>query len=71
MNITKEDKIIFLIEEMEKVNISGEDIIGMLSILETENDIDEMLSLVVNTPTMTEEKFVKALIIVARKGVAV
>lgn len=68
MTITKEDKITFLVEEMEKVNISSEDIIGMISMLETEDMVDEMIRFLINTPNLTEEKVVKALIIVVREA---
>lgn len=61
MNISKKDKIFFLIEEMEKVNISKEDIIGMLSMIPEEEQIDEMIRFMVNTPNLTEEKVVRAL----------
>ena len=67
MNITEKDKLFFLIEEMEKVNISDEDIVGMLSMLDTEEMIDEMIRYLVNTPTLTKEKIVKALVIVTRE----
>lgn len=64
MNISKKDKIFFLIEEMEKVNISKEDIIGMLSMIPEEEQIDEMIRFMVNTPNLTEEKVVRALALV-------
>ena len=67
MNITEKDKLFFLIEEMEKVNISDEDIVGMLSMLDTEEMIDEMIRYLVNTPTLTKEKIVNALVIVTRE----
>ena len=66
MNISEKDKIFFLIEEMQKVDISNEDIIGMISMLKTEEMIDEMIRFLVNTPNLTKEKVVKALIIVTK-----
>ncbi len=66
MNISKKDKMFFLMEEMEKVNISGEDIVGMLSMLKNEKAIDELIRYIVNTPNLTKEKVVKALTIVTR-----
>ena len=66
MNISEKDKIFFLIEEMQKVDISGEDTIGMISMLKTEEMIDEMIRFLVNTPNLTKEKVVKALIIVTK-----
>ena len=68
MEITEKDKLIFLMEEMKKLNISGEDIIGMISMLETDEMIDEMIRYLVNTPNLTEEKVVKALILVMREA---
>lgn len=68
MTITEEDKIMFLIDEMKKVNISDENIVGMLSMLDTDAKLEMMLELVVNTENLTEEKFVKAVIIAVREN---
>ena len=68
MELTKKDKLIFLMGKMRQVNISKEDIIGMLSMLKTEEMIDEMIYYLVNNPDLTEEKVVKALIIVVREA---
>lgn len=68
MKINKKDKYFFLFEEMEKLNIQSENIIGMLSMLNDDEDkIDELIKYFVNTPNMTEEKVVKALVLVTRK----
>ena len=68
MIITEEDKIMFLIDEMKKVNISDENIVGMLSMLDTEERLDMMVELIENTENLTEEKFVKAVIIAVREN---
>ena len=53
---------------MEKLNIQSENIIGMLSMLNDDEDkIEELIKYFVNTPNMTEEKVVKALVFVTRK----
>lgn len=68
MKINKKDKYFFLFEEMEKLNIQSENIIGMLSMLNDDEDkIEELIKYFVNTPNMTEEKVVKALVFVTRK----
>ena len=63
-----ENQIIYLMKEMDKVGIHEENIIGMLSMLDTEERLDMMVELIENTENLTEEKFVKAVIIAVRKN---
>ena len=67
----EEKKIQLLIGVFKSLEIPDEDIIGMLSMLETEENIDEMIRFLVHTPELTKEKIVKALIIVVRKDVVI
>ena len=60
-------KIEMLMSVLIDLEISDEDIIGMLSMLETEENIDEMIRYMVHTPVLTQEKVVKALVLVTRK----
>ena len=70
MNITEKEKkkLFYLMDEMTKVGIHEENIIGMLSMLDTDAKLEMMLELVVNTENLTEEKFVKAVIIAVREN---
>ncbi|MBO5418261.1 MAG: hypothetical protein J6A50_06650 [Clostridia bacterium] len=70
MEYTKkmENQIIYLMKEMDKVGIHEENIIGMLSMLDTEERLDMMVELIENTENLTEEKFVKAVIIAVREN---
>ncbi|MBO5418263.1 MAG: hypothetical protein J6A50_06660 [Clostridia bacterium] len=70
MNITEKEKkkLFYLMDEMTKVGIHKENIIGMLSMLDTEERLDMMVELIENTENLTEEKFVKAVIIAVREN---
>ena len=65
---TEEKKIKFIMSILMDLEISDENIIGILSMLETEENFDEMIRHLICTPTLTEEKVVKALILVIRKS---
>lgn len=65
---TEEKKIKFIMGILMDLEISDENIIGILSMLETEENFDEMIRYLVCTPTLTEEKVVKALILITRKS---
>ena len=70
MDYTKkmENQIVYLMKEMDTVGIHEENIIGMLSMLDTEERLDMMVELIENTENLTEEKFVKAVIIAVREN---
>ena len=50
------------------LEIPDENIIGMLSMLETEENFEEMIRYLIYTPKLTEEKVVKAIVLVVRKS---
>ena len=65
---TERRKIEYIMSTLMDLEIPDEDIIGILSMLETEENFEEMIRYLIYTPKLTEEKVVKAIVLVVGKS---